>query len=167
GIPQGESFDYTYIHDLYATSCDASQITPPENIDSRSLLPMMREDFESTENTLFLPFQDNQRAVSDGKWKLHVYPLIDHTLLFDMEKDPHENQNLATDPAYAPQIKKMQSLMEKYRTELGDPYPITVDNPDTEPPHFDNSKRNPDKWQPKWIREKYFDGREYIDPKKK
>ena len=108
---------------------------------------------------MFLPFQDNQRSVSDGKWKLHVYPKINHQLLFNISADPHELNNLATNPDNKNQLKRMQALMDSWRTRLGDPYPLHVQNPERLKPAYDNNRRVLDIWQPKWIRDKYFDGR--------
>jgi len=46
-------------------------------------------------DSLFLAFQDKMRSVRDQRWKLHVYPQIKHTLLFDLKADPGERRNLA------------------------------------------------------------------------
>ena len=161
GIPKGKSSNaFTYIHDLYATLCDFAGIDAPDGIDSQSLKPIMDGRAAGIRESLFLPFQDNQRAVRDGKWKLHVYPKINHRLLFDLSTDPHEMNNLAADPAHQLDVERMQSLMESWRTRLDDPYPLSVDNPEPKEPEYDNSKRVLDVWQPKWIRDKYFGGRD-------
>lgn len=50
-------------------------------------------------------------------------------------------------------------MMETWRDQLGDKDPLSVSNPEPKEPKYD-SKRIPDIWQPKWIRDKYFDGRD-------
>jgi arylsulfatase A-like enzyme len=160
-IPKGQSSNsLTYVHDLYATICGFAGIETPAGVDSKSLAPIMNGKGKSVRESLFLPFQDNQRAVRDGKWKLHVYPQINHRLLFDLSTDPHEMKNLATSPAYKADVERMQVLMDSWRKRLGDPYPLTVENPEPKEPQYDNNKRVLDVWQPKWIRDKYFGGRE-------
>jgi arylsulfatase A-like enzyme len=160
GVPKGKSSDaYTYVHDLYATVCDFASVKTPNRTDAQSLRPIMDGKAGSIHKSIFLPFQDNQRAVSDGRWKLHVYPKINHRLLFDLANDPHETRNLANDPATKFPVIKMLALMESHRRRLGDPYPLRVENPAPKKPNYDNSKRVLDKWQPQWIREKYFGGR--------
>ena len=48
----------------------------------------------------------------DG-FKLIVYPKIDKVLLFDMEKDPEEINNLADTPEYAEKVTSMfKGLLE-------------------------------------------------------
>ncbi|MBT5925614.1 MAG: choline-sulfatase, partial [Verrucomicrobia bacterium] len=90
-------------------------------------------------------------------WKLHVYPKIDHQLLFNLATDPHEIKNLANDTAYQSQIEQMLVLMESHRTKLNDPYPLSIETPEPKEPNYDNDKRVRDRWQPQWIRDKYFD----------
>ena len=161
GIPKGQSSNApTYIHDLYATICDTAGIDPPESVDSLSLLPIIQGQVEKVRDSYFLPFQDNQRAVSDGRLKLHVYPHINHRLLFDLFNDPHELTNLATDPNHATELRNLEGLMETWRKRLGDPHPLQVANPEDKTPNYNNATRVLDVWQPKWIRDKYFDGRE-------
>jgi arylsulfatase A-like enzyme len=161
GVPRAKSSNtFTHVHDLYATVCDFAGIAPPDGIDAQSLVPVMNAKVVGVHDSMFLPFQDNQRAVSDGRWKLHVYPKINHRLLFDLSADPHEMTDLASDPAHEADLERMQTLMETWRKRLGDPYPLHVENPAPKEPNFDNSKRVLDVWQPKWIRDKYFGGRD-------
>ena len=160
GIPEGKSSDaYTYIHDLYATLCDVAGVDLPQDADSKNLRPVIEGNAEKVRESLFLPFQDNQRAVSDGRWKLHVYPHINHRLLFDLSADPHELTDLAADPGHQEEVEAMEMLMKTWRERLGDPHPLSVENPEPKEPTYDNDTRVLDVWQPQWIRDKYFDGR--------
>ena len=87
-----------------------------------------------------------------------MYPRINHQLLFDLKNDPHELKNLATDAAYQPELSRMHRLMGSWRDKLNDPSPLSVENPDPLKPVYDNDKRVEDRWQPNWIRKKYFGG---------
>ena len=161
GIPAGKvSSSYTYVHDMYATICSLADISIPEGVDAKDLAPLWQGKAKTVRDSLFLPFQDNQRAISDGRWKLHVYPKINHTLMFDLEADPHEMSNLAENPEYKKEAERLTNLIEEWRKRLGDNNPLRVDNPEPKEVSFDNDKRTLDVWQPKWIRDKYFGGRE-------
>jgi arylsulfatase A-like enzyme len=161
GIPEGKSSSaFTYIHDLYATVCDFAGVAKPGDVDSKTLVPVIHGQADRVHESVFLPFQDNQRAVNDGRWKLHVYPKINHRLLFDLSNDPHEVTNLAGDLEHQADVQRMQSLMETWRNRLDDPYPLSVEKPQPLTPNYHNSNRVLDRWQPKWIRDKYFGGRE-------
>ena len=161
GIPGGASSEtFTYVHDLYATVCGFAGVNAPNGTDAKDLNPIISGKATHVRDSVFLPFQNNQRAVSDGQWKLHIYPKINHRLLFDLKSDPHETNNLANNTANEPQIESMTALMESWRTRLGDKDPLRVESPDPKEPIYDNAKRTLDVWQPKWIRDKYFDGRD-------
>jgi arylsulfatase A-like enzyme len=160
GIPRGKSSDaFTYVHDLYATLCSLVDIQPENKIDSKDLKPVMQGASTEVRKSLFLPFQDNQRSVRDEKWKLHAYPQINHQLLFDLENDPHEMNDLSQDPKYAERLLKIGRLMKTWRKLLSDPHPLQSENPLPLKPSYNNAQRVLDRWQPKWIRDKYFDGR--------
>jgi len=164
GVRAGQSSSaFSYVHDLNATVCGLAGLPTPEGIDSRDLSPVMRGEKTGVHQSVFLPFQSRQRAIRNERWKLHIYPEIDHRLLFDLENDPHEMNDLAEDPKHANRKATMLALMEQSRKELGDPNPLTVKNPKPKKAVYDPSKRSMDVWQPKWIRDKYFNGRDDPD----
>jgi arylsulfatase A-like enzyme len=167
GIPHGKSSAFTYVHDLYATICDFANIPTPDGVTSQNLLSIIRGKKETLRDSLFLPFQNNQRAVNDGKWKLHIYPQINHQLLFDLESDPHETNNLLA--SHPEKVKELTKLMEQWRQKVGDKDPLSILNPQPLKVNYSEVKRVLDVWQPKWIRDKYFDGREKTNhgPKRK
>lgn len=167
GIGKGESSAQTYIHDLYATLCDLAKIETPAGVDALSLLPLIKGEKQSVHDSIFLPYQDNQRAISDGEWKLHIYPKVNHRLLFNINKDPGEMSNLAEDPEHQEKLQELESLMEDWRKTLNDTTPLRVDKPASLKPTYKNESRMLDVWQPKWIRDKYFGGRERSDHGKK
>ncbi|MED5278477.1 MAG: sulfatase/phosphatase domain-containing protein, partial [Verrucomicrobiota bacterium] len=161
GVPKGKSSDaFTYVHDLYSTLCNFAGVPVPVGVDSKNLAPIMQGEVARIRDSVFLPFQNNQRAVSDGRWKLHIYPRINHRLLFNLATDPHETRDLAGDSAHGKQAGRMLTLMNEWRERLGDPHPLESAKPDPKEPRYDNAKRVLDVWQPKWIRDKYFGGRE-------
>jgi hypothetical protein len=107
---------------------------------------------------VFLPFQNHQRSIRWGKWKLNIFPQIDHREIFDLEKDPDEMRPLQGKDA----IKSaaiLDSMLSVARARYGDKTPLKIENPEPKEPVYENSKRRLDVWQPKWIRDKYFGGR--------
>jgi len=154
---------FTYVHDLYATICDFAEVKQPDGIDSLSLVDLINGDSEKVRDSIFLPFQDNQRSVNDGHWKLHIYPQINHRLLFDLKSDPHEMTNLAEAPEQQEKILQLTETMNSWRSTLGDPTPLVVENPQPKEATYDNRNRRMDVWQPDWIRKKYFNGRKAPD----
>ena len=160
GVPRGgQTTALTYIHDLYATFCRLAGRGVPEGVDSEDLAPLWRGEKKSLRDTAFLPFQQSMRAITDGRWKLHQYPHSNHTLLFDLEEDPHELINLAAHRQYASHVERLMAEMRQWQSRLGDTQTLTVDNPKSLEVDYSTFKRKLDRWQPDWIREKYFGGR--------
>lgn len=102
-------------------------------------------------------FGKTQRAVTDGRFKLCVYPKVAHRQLFDLASDPLETMDLARNPAYAAHISRLEREMATWRRLTGDPDPLSVAEPGELRVDLSGAERKPDRWQPEWIREKYFD----------
>ena len=97
-----------------------------------------------------------QRAVTDGRWKLIRYPLIDHTQLFDLASDPDELLNLAERPQQAERVQELWARLEHWQKRVGDEQALRVEETATPIVDLSEIKRSPDRWQPRWIRRKYF-----------
>ena len=163
GIPRGESRALTYLLDLYPTICALTGIAPPDDLFGSDLGPIWRGERDAVREAVFLPYMDNQRAVRDERWKLHCYPLIDHQLLFDLNRDPHEMHNLAADPANRDTLSRMLALLAECQREFGDDLPLNTGDPAPRDWPLPDHTRIPDACQPEWIRDKYFDGEEPRD----
>ena len=74
-------------------------------------------------------YKDVQRAVRDKHWKLIRYPQIDKTQLFDLQADPYEINNLASQPAQAGKIAELTAVLEMEMQHNGDTASLTVQNP--------------------------------------
>ncbi len=156
GIPRGESAALTYLYDIFPTLCGLAGVDLPALVEGRNLAPIWRRESAGVRDTLFLTYEDKMRAVRDKRFKLIRYPRIDHTQLFDLAEDPHELHDLAADPAHAARVGAMSVLLAEWQVRVDDPHPLTV--PEPEPMEIDLSgrARQPDRWQPAWIVEKYF-----------
>jgi arylsulfatase A-like enzyme len=94
------------------------------------------------------------RAVRDKRWKLIVYPQINHEQLFDLQRDPDETNNLATKRPR--EVERLTRLLRQWQEQTGDRQSLTTTNPRPQSIRYDDFVRKPDQWQPAWIVEKYF-----------
>jgi arylsulfatase A-like enzyme len=157
GIPAGRSTEaFTYLFDLYPTLCVLTQLPPPEKLAGESLQPLWTGAKKQIRDSVFLPFSGLMRSVRDGRWKLIVYPPINHRQLFDLRNDPDERHDLAGDPKHTGEIERLTRLMKAWQTRVGDQQPLTVERPKPREVSFDGYLRKPDPWQPEWIIQKYF-----------
>jgi len=53
--------------------------------------------------------------------------------------------------------------MKRWQKTVGDPSPLSAPDPGPKEIDFRTIERVLDRWQPEWIREKYFDGRDDPD----
>ena len=156
-VPVGKSSDaFTYLFDLYPTICNLTGVAPPDGLDGHDLKPLWAGEKAHLRKSVFLPFQSIMRSVRDRRWKLIRYSQINHTQLFDLQSDPHEMKNLAADPQHNETVARMFALLKQSQKSAGDSQPLTSKNPKKKEIGLTGRKRQPDRWQPAWIVEKYF-----------
>ena len=156
GIPQGSTDAFTYLFDLFPTLLAQGGVEAPPGIDGRDLAPLWSGGAPTWRQSVFLPYRDLMRAVRDDRYKLIVYPSVNHRQLFDLQEDPHERRNLIAEPGHRQTAARLNALLEGWRGAMGDTVPLSVAEP--APLHRDltGTQREPDRWQPDWIVEKYF-----------
>ena len=158
GVPQGKSSEsFSYLLDIYPTLCGMLGVTPPERVEGHDLSPIWRGEKKQVRDSIFLPYQSAQRSVRDDRWKLCVYPKINHRQLFDLKNDPHELNNLIDDPQHAKVRDRMLAKLQQWQTEMGDELPLSSEKPGAKFRDLTGVKRKPDRHQPEWIVEKYFE----------
>jgi arylsulfatase A-like enzyme len=105
---------------------------------------------------VFLPYLNIQRAVRDERWKLIAYPKIGYLQLFDLRADPDEITDVADRAENAVHVERLRRLMEQWQARLGDTLEIPAGNKQPVRVDLTGKARQPDRWQPDWIVEKYF-----------
>ena len=120
GISKGRSKALVYLHDLFPTLSELAGAEAPQNIDGKSLGPILSGKATKVRDSLVTAYTDTQRAVRDERWKLIRFPQINRQLLFDLEKDPHELQDLAGDKSLFGEIGRLSGLLKAEQQRLGD-----------------------------------------------
>jgi len=156
GFPRGRSEALVYLLDLFPTLCSAAGIDVPSGVEGRDLGPLVRGERRAVRDTLFTAYEDVQRAVTDGPWKLIFYPKIAYTQLFHLTEDPGELRDLGSDPAYRERVESLLHVLEQWHHRTEDPHPLHVDSPEPREVDLSGRARWPDRHQPAWIVEKYF-----------
>lgn len=129
GIPHGESDALAYLLDIFPTITDLAGAKTPADLDGKSLKPVIHGDATGVRDTVFLAFERGQRAVRRGEWKLYRFPLVNHTLLFNLKDDPDELRDLAQDQAHADKVAEMMKLLAQQQKLYNAPHPHTSDDP--------------------------------------
>ena len=127
GIASGESVNARVgLHDLAPTLCELAGADPIDVPDSRSFAPLLREpqarahEFQTGVAEFFgVRFPVAQRVIWDGPWK-YCLNAFDFDELYNLDDDPHEMHNLATDPTHADRVEHMLRIFWRYDKATGD-----------------------------------------------
>jgi choline-sulfatase len=111
--------------DLYATLCDIADIPIPDNVDSRSLVPLLEGDTDDWDDEAVSQGADNtavhgglgpeELMIKRGDLKYCWYGEGEGEILFDLNRDPGENTNYVDDAEYAEEVEAFRER----RGELG------------------------------------------------
>jgi arylsulfatase A-like enzyme len=123
GIRHGKSDALAYLFDLFPTICDLAGAPTPQVAEGKSLVGILHGREEQVRNELFCAYRDCQRLIRDQRFKLLEYNAsgVRNAQLFDLARDPDELDNLADDPQFAGQRKRLHELLQQARREFGDP----------------------------------------------
>ncbi|NLU41982.1 MAG: sulfatase-like hydrolase/transferase [Firmicutes bacterium] len=86
--------------DLFATLCELADIETPDNLDSRSLVPLMSGDASCWDNESISQMGEDHVMIKRDHLKYQYYGEGIPEVLFDLQRDPKETTNLAEDPSY-------------------------------------------------------------------
>lgn len=116
--------------DYAPTFLELAGATVPEDMQGRSLLPLLRGEHPADwRRSLYYHFYEypaehavkRHYGVRDARWKLiHFYNDIDWWELYDLETDPHELNNLCGKPEYAERRQAMTDELIRLQRQYGD-----------------------------------------------
>jgi arylsulfatase A-like enzyme len=127
-VEPGTTIDEMVLNiDFAPTFLAAAGVQPPAAMQGRSMLPLFaaekaswRESFLYEYFVDILPEIPRMEAVRTERWKYVVYPDIqDVPELYDLQNDPHELSNLALDPRFEEERKRMESELARLKEETG------------------------------------------------
>ncbi|MEM7697921.1 MAG: sulfatase-like hydrolase/transferase [Verrucomicrobiota bacterium] len=141
GVKTGRAQGNLYLLDLLGTFCDLAGIDLPPSVESVSFRSVLEGSEESIRDVLYGAYcggtKPGIRAIREGDWKMIQYDAIDgavqETQLFNLAENPHEFlsehgeedewlTDLAENPTYRPQLKRLQQLLLEEMRRLGDPH---------------------------------------------
>ena len=119
-IPKGRQINApVYVQDIMPSTLELAGAPVPEAVQFKSLLPLVDGRRQQQYSTIYGAYRHLQRMVRQDNFKLIYYPSIDKTLLFDLEKDPMEMQNLAESPEFRGKIDELHTELYRLERETG------------------------------------------------
>ena len=110
-----------YMQDVMPTTLDLANVEKPEHVEFSSLVPVLNGQRGQPYAAIYGAYTKSQRMITRGKYKLIHYPKIDKTLLFNLEVDPWETDDLATEPALAKTVAELSAQLELLQRQMNDP----------------------------------------------
>ncbi len=122
GIPCGKiSKAQCYLRDLFPTFCDFAGTPKPKSLQSRSLMPILKNQTDEIYPFVVGYYRHVQRMIRTDRWKLIQYPEAEKTQLFDLKNDPYELNNLALKAEHTAIRKRLDDQLTKWLKEHQDP----------------------------------------------
>jgi arylsulfatase A-like enzyme len=107
---------------VYRTIADYAGAAAPARAEGESFRPILEGHGQAHRQATYHGYTSLMRAVVAGEWKLIEYHVNGqrHTQLFHLSNDPHEEKNLAGDPAEIGKLTELRELMVEQRNRYED-----------------------------------------------
>jgi arylsulfatase A-like enzyme len=121
-LPKDKKIDFdVYLQDIMASALDIAGIEKPKYVEFNSLLPLAKgEQTKSNYDAVYGAYIDVQRMIRKNGYKLIVYPRADKVLLFDLNKDPLEMNDISEKPENAAKVKELFADLLKLQKDMDD-----------------------------------------------
>ena len=107
--------------DIYSTLAELTEMEAPTHVQGTSLVPILKDPSKRPNRAAVSTSAFKTHVVSGQRFRYLVYPDGSEEL-YDIEADPHEWRNLASDPAYAEYKTKLSHWLPKQNApQIGGP----------------------------------------------
>ncbi|WP_297798141.1 sulfatase-like hydrolase/transferase [uncultured Eudoraea sp.] len=115
-----------YLQDAMATSLELAGVPKPEYLYFNSVMDLVKGDQDKSHyNGIYGAYVDLQRMIRKDGFKLIVYPNLEKFLLYDMNKDPEEMNDLSEVGAYHSKVNDLFIDLIILQEELNDTLDIS------------------------------------------
>jgi arylsulfatase A-like enzyme len=131
-LPKGKKIDMdVYLQDIMPSTLELAGAEKPTYVEFNSLMDAVRmERIKSSYPAIYGCYKNLQRMIRKDGFKLIVYPKAKKVLLFDMNKDSLEMNNLADVEAYQPKVKELFTQLIELQKSMGDSLDLKTVFPD-------------------------------------
>ncbi len=112
GKKSGSTTSLVETSDLFPTLCTLAGLTTPKSVQGKEFTRILDDPKASLREAAYTRFM-NADAVITQRFSFTSYKNSKNLMLYDHEKDPNENRNVADDEEYKDTVRKMQELLKK------------------------------------------------------
>jgi iduronate 2-sulfatase len=116
GKKAGTTSSIVETSDIFPTLCTVAGLATPETIQGRDFSALLEDPKKPFREAAYSRYI-NGDAVITPTFSYTSYKGGKSRMLYDLEKDPHENTNLADQPAYSEMVKRMSILLKQRQEE--------------------------------------------------
>jgi len=118
-----------YLQDAMATSLELAGVKKPDYVYFNSVMDLVDGSrIKSHYDAIYNGYIDYQRMIRKDGFKLIVYPKLKKILLFDVNNDPEEMNDLAGKEEYKEDVVTLFKDLLQLQKDLGDPLDISSIN---------------------------------------
>ena len=116
------------LRDVLPTFLDAVRASGADSLDGKSLLALARgaatawRPFIDLEHDICYSRENHWSALTDGRWKYIFHARDGEEQLFDLEHDPHEMNDLASDAEHVSEVKHWRDRLMEHLQERGEAF---------------------------------------------
>ncbi|MEY4149871.1 MAG: hypothetical protein RL555_475 [Bacteroidota bacterium] len=131
--PGTETNALTQTIDYAPTLLNVAGVSIPKFMQGESLLPLLAGERKSLQRKfLYYHFYEYKAdhtvlphlGIRGEDYKLIYFYTVKEWELYDLKKDPAEQNNLAEDPSYSKRVRKMKKILTRIKNKYLDPEPI-------------------------------------------
>ncbi len=100
--------------DLFPTLAELCDVTPPDDLQGQSLVPMLRDSSVAGKQAAYTVVSRGKelgKAIRTGQWRYTSWPGGEE--LYDLQNDPTEQKNLADSKQHSSTIKAMRTHLSR------------------------------------------------------
>jgi choline-sulfatase len=121
-VPKGQVRESAiYLQDVMPTTLAIAGADKPQHVFFNDLTPLIVDEKKhSYYPAVYGSYLQLQRSVIHAGWKLIHYPKVGVYRLYNLDADPAEKTDLASDPIHTARISDLKTKLAELQTALGD-----------------------------------------------
>ncbi len=129
-LPGTTNASRIYLQSVMATSLELAGVTRPDHVQFRSLTGFLDQPSVSPHGVAYGAYTDKQRMITVGNDKLVLYPQIGKRLLFNLQADPEEMQDLSDQPDQLALQRNLFAALQAEQQRTGDRLDLAASFPE-------------------------------------
>ncbi|MDB4569891.1 sulfatase-like hydrolase/transferase [Akkermansiaceae bacterium] len=119
-LEEGRKIDHgIYLQDIVPTSLEIAGAEIPEHVQFQSLVPIIEGSSEGR-GAIYTGYRMSQRQITEGDYKLIVYPMGEVARLFNLKDDPSENNDLLEHDQGRDKARELLKKLKALQKTVGD-----------------------------------------------